>query len=85
MDADHDDVVATLNIIRLAVNQKLREERMVAIMEDARLIQNSILPRHIPQPGDFEIAARTVAAEVVGGDFSYSPGKGYCPLFPESG
>jgi len=69
LDADHDDVVATLNIIRLAVNQKLREERMVAIMEDARLIQNSILPRHIPQPGDFEIAARSVAAEVVGGDF----------------
>ncbi len=69
LDADHDDVVATLNIIRLAVNQKLREERMVAIIEDARLIQNSILPRHIPQPGDFEIAARSVAAEVVGGDF----------------
>ncbi len=69
LDADHDDVVATLNIIRLAVNQKLREERMVAIMEDARQIQNSILPRHLPQPGDFEIAARAVAAEVVGGDF----------------
>jgi sigma-B regulation protein RsbU (phosphoserine phosphatase) len=66
---DHENVVATLNIIRLAINQKLREERMVAIMEDARLIQNSILPRHLPQPGDFEIAARTVAAEIVGGDF----------------
>ena len=69
LDADHDDLVATLNIIRLAVNQKLREERMVAIMEEARLIQNSILPRHIPQPGDFEIAARSVTAEIVGGDF----------------
>jgi len=66
---DHEPLVATLNIIRLAVNQKLREERMVEIMEDARQIQNSILPRHLPQPGDFEIAARTVAAEIVGGDF----------------
>ena len=66
---DHETVVATLNIIRLAVNQKLREERVVAIMEDARQIQNSILPRHLPQPGDFRIAARSVAAEVVGGDF----------------
>ena len=27
------------------------------------------LPRQIPQPGDYEIAARTVAAEIVGGDF----------------
>jgi len=66
---DHENLVATLNIIRLAVNQKLREDRVIAIMEEARQIQNSILPRQIPQPGDFEIAARTVAAEVVGGDF----------------
>jgi len=66
---DHEALVSTLNIIRLAVNQKLREERMVEIMEDARQIQNSILPRHLPQPGDFEIAARSVAAEIVGGDF----------------
>lgn len=66
---DHEELHRTLNIIRLAVNQKLREERMVAIMEDARQIQNSILPRHLPKPGDFEIAARSVAAEIVGGDF----------------
>ncbi|HSO22556.1 MAG TPA: PP2C family protein-serine/threonine phosphatase [Chondromyces sp.] len=66
---EHENVVATLNIVRLAVNQKLREERMRSIMEDARLIQSSILPRHLPQPGEFQIAARTVAAEIVGGDF----------------
>jgi sigma-B regulation protein RsbU (phosphoserine phosphatase) len=66
---DHEALVATLNIIRLAVNQKLREERVVEIMEDARQIQNSILPRHLPQPGDFGIAARSVAAEIVGGDY----------------
>ena len=65
----HDDLMATLNIIRLAINQKLREERMREIMEEARRIQSSILPRHLPSPGDFEIAARNVAAEVVGGDF----------------
>jgi sigma-B regulation protein RsbU (phosphoserine phosphatase) len=68
-ESDHDGVIAALNIVRLAVNQKLREERMQSIMEEARLIQSSILPRHLPQPGDFEIAARTVAAEIVGGDF----------------
>ena len=68
-NVDDDELHSTLNIIRLAVNQKLREERMVAIMEEARQIQNSILPRHLPKPGDFEIAARSVAAEIVGGDF----------------
>jgi sigma-B regulation protein RsbU (phosphoserine phosphatase) len=66
---DDDALHRTLNIVRLAINQKLREERMVAIMEDARQIQNSILPRHLPSPGDYEIAARSVAAEIVGGDF----------------
>jgi sigma-B regulation protein RsbU (phosphoserine phosphatase) len=70
--AEHDkrdDLMATLNIVRLAINQKLREERMLEIMEDARQIQHSILPRHLPSPGEFEIAARSSAAEIVGGDF----------------
>lgn len=63
------EVISTLNIIRLAVNQKLREERMLEILEEARQIQSSILPRRLPQPGDFQVAARTVPAEIVGGDF----------------
>jgi sigma-B regulation protein RsbU (phosphoserine phosphatase) len=62
-------LVATLNIARLAINQKLREERMREIMEEARQIQLSILPHHLPRTGEFEIAARSVAAEIVGGDF----------------
>ncbi|MGD9252643.1 MAG: PP2C family protein-serine/threonine phosphatase [Holophagae bacterium] len=69
LGGERESLESTLNIIRLAINQKLREERVKEIMEEARQIQNSILPRHLPQPGDFEIAARTVAAEVVGGDF----------------
>lgn len=64
-----DDVIATLNIIRLAVNQKLREERVMEIMEESRQIQASILPRHLPRPGEYEISARSIAAEVVGGDY----------------
>jgi sigma-B regulation protein RsbU (phosphoserine phosphatase) len=64
-----DDLIATLNIIRLAINQKLRDDRMREVMEEARRIQSSILPRHLPNTGDFEIAARSVTAEIVGGDF----------------
>ncbi|NOZ93327.1 MAG: PP2C family protein-serine/threonine phosphatase [Acidobacteria bacterium] len=66
---DPDDLLATLNIVRLAVNQKLREERMLEILEEARRIQTSILPRRIPEYGDFELAARSIPAEIVGGDF----------------
>ena len=67
--ADRDGLVAALNIVRLAINQKLRERRMTEIIEEARRIQVSILPRTLPRPGDAILAARTAAAEVVGGDF----------------
>jgi len=66
---DHGDLISTLNIVRLAINQKVREERMQEILEETRQIQLSILPKHLPSPGDFRIAARNVPAEIVGGDF----------------
>ena len=64
-----EDLVAALNIVRFAINQKLREERMMEILEEARRIQGSILPHRTPVYGDFRLAARSIPAEVVGGDF----------------
>lgn len=72
------DLRASLNIIRLAINQKLRQERFEAIMEDARLIQSSILPKRIPDYRDFDMAGDSRPAEAVGGDF-YD----FIPLGPE--
>lgn len=63
------DLVSTLNIVRLAISQQLREERMAAVLEDARKIQSSILPVRMDAPGPFRVAARSRPAEVVGGDF----------------
>jgi sigma-B regulation protein RsbU (phosphoserine phosphatase) len=68
-DPENDELMSTLNIVRMAIDQKLREERMLAIMEDVRQIQHSILPRHLPDPGGYEVAARSLSAEIVGGDF----------------
>ncbi len=68
-ETNKEDLLATLNIVRLAINQKLREEAMLEVLEESRRIQNSILPRRIPSYGDFDLAARTVPAEIVGGDF----------------
>ena len=67
--ADPEQVLPALNLFRLAINQKVREERMAALLEDARRIQTSILPRRTPEYGDFRVAARSVPAEIVGGDF----------------
>jgi len=66
---DLEELLAALNLFRLAVNQKLREERMEALLDDARRIQQSILPRRLPRYGDIEVGARTMPAEIVGGDF----------------
>ena len=64
-----DDLMASLGILRHAVDQKLREERFVSVLNEARQIQMSLLPRRSPRRGEFEIAGYTVPAEIVGGDF----------------
>jgi serine phosphatase RsbU (regulator of sigma subunit) len=73
-----EDLRSSLNIVRLAINQKLRQERFEEILQDARNIQSSILPKRTPQYGDFEIAGDSRPADVVGGDF-YD----YIPVTPE--
>jgi hypothetical protein len=67
--AQSDDLMASLGIIRHAVDQKLRQERFVSVLNEARQIQMSILPRRSPRRGEFDIAGFTVPAEIVGGDF----------------
>jgi phosphoserine phosphatase RsbU/P len=67
--AHAEDLMASLGILRHAVDQKLREERFVSVLNEARQIQMSILPRRSPRRGEFEIAGYTVPAEIVGGDF----------------
>jgi serine phosphatase RsbU (regulator of sigma subunit) len=73
-----EDLQSSLNIVRLAVNQKLRQERFEEILEDARRIQSSILPKRTPHYGDFDIAGDSRPTELVGGDF-YD----YIPVTPE--
>ena len=64
-----EDLQSSLNIVRLAINQKLRQERFEEILQDARRIQSSILPKRTPRYADFDIAGDSRPAEVVGGDF----------------
>ena len=66
---DREDILFSLGIVRHAVNQKLRRERMEGIFEEARKIQSSILPRRAPTYGDFDMYGRSEPMEQVGGDF----------------
>jgi sigma-B regulation protein RsbU (phosphoserine phosphatase) len=66
---DRDDVLYSLGVIRHAINQKLRQERMAEVFSQARKIQASILPKRMPVYGAFDFAGRTQPMEEVGGDF----------------
>lgn len=68
-DRDREDVLISLSILRSALNQKLRQERMEGALREARRIQTSILPRRIPRLEAFDIACHTESMELVGGDF----------------
>jgi len=67
--APEDDLVASLGILRLAVDQKLRQDRYVTALQEARRIQMSILPKRALRKGELEIAGYTTPAELVGGDY----------------
>jgi len=64
-----DDLVVSLGILRLAVDQKLREGRYVSALQEARRIQMSLLPKRALRRGSIEVAGFTTPAELVGGDY----------------
>jgi sigma-B regulation protein RsbU (phosphoserine phosphatase) len=74
-----DDLLVSLGIIRTVLDSKVRSERLESLLEEARRIQQSILPRSLPEIGDYEVWAVSEPAEAVGGDF-YD----FIPLTPDS-
>jgi sigma-B regulation protein RsbU (phosphoserine phosphatase) len=64
-----DDLLVSLGIIRTVLDSKVKSERLEGLLEEARRIQQSILPRAFPEVGDYEVWATTEPAEAVGGDF----------------
>ncbi|MCP4292513.1 MAG: PP2C family protein-serine/threonine phosphatase [bacterium] len=63
-----DDLRVLLETLRASVGMKLREQALASQMEQARTIQQSLLPAHMPSFEGYDIAARSVPAEEVGGD-----------------
>jgi sigma-B regulation protein RsbU (phosphoserine phosphatase) len=64
-----DDVLFSLGMLRHSINQRLRQERMSEVFEQARRIQSSILPKRVPVYGRFDLFGQTRPMEKVGGDF----------------
>ena len=64
-----EEVEFYLNAVRAQLNFQLHSEAMKNDMQQAALIQQSLLPSSPPDIGGYEIAGRSYPAEVVGGDF----------------
>lgn len=64
-----EDILFSLNLIRYAINQRIRTQWYESLIVEAQRIQQSILPSRIPQYAGYDIWGRTVAAEDVSGDF----------------
>ena len=63
----NEEVIA-LEAVRLALNQRLVESSFTGIVQQAAAIQRSLLPDPLPLLPGFDLAARSVPAESVGGD-----------------
>jgi sigma-B regulation protein RsbU (phosphoserine phosphatase) len=71
---DRERLLYLLSAVQHVVTQKLRQSRLYDIMEEARLIQLSLLPKAAPAFHGYQLHGRSVAAEAVGGDlFDFVP------------
>ncbi len=63
-----DELHLILQTIRTSVGLKLRQGNLESKIRQARQIQQSLLPRCMPELPGFEFAAESIPAEEVGGD-----------------
>ncbi len=64
-----EDLLLSLGIIRTVLDSKVKSDRLEGLLHDARRIQQSILPKSVPQVAEYDVFGATNPAEIVGGDF----------------
>jgi serine phosphatase RsbU (regulator of sigma subunit) len=65
---DREKTLYFLSAIQHVIGQKIRQQRLQSVMEEARQIQMSLLPKAPPNFATFDIHGRMVPAETLGGD-----------------
>ncbi|HXI04144.1 MAG TPA: PP2C family protein-serine/threonine phosphatase [Candidatus Saccharimonadales bacterium] len=67
-----EQILYSLSAVRHVINARLRQEKMAGIMNEARLIQESLLPKGPPEFRGYDIHGQSRPTEIVGGDlFDY--------------
>ena len=71
-EINEDHILYSLNAVRHVINLKLRQQHFAGIMEEARVIQEGLLPAGPPRFEGYDIDGRSQPTEIVGGDaFDY--------------
>jgi phosphoserine phosphatase RsbU/P len=69
-----ESVLYSLSAVRHVVNLKLEQEKMTGVMEESRIIQESLLPSSPPVFEGYDIDGLSRPTDIVGGDlFDYLP------------
>jgi sigma-B regulation protein RsbU (phosphoserine phosphatase) len=69
-----ENILYSLSAVRHVVNLKLAQQELEGVLQEARTIQESLLPAGPPVFPGFDIAGRSRPTEIVGGDlFDYLP------------
>lgn len=69
-----EQVLYSLSAVRHVINLKLEQRKLAGIIEEARIIQESLLPPESPVFEGYEMHGRSLPAEIVGGDlYDYLP------------
>lgn len=63
-----DRILYSLSAVRHVIHLKLEQQWLAGLLEDARIIQESLLPATPPAFPGYDIAGRSRPAETVGGD-----------------
>jgi phosphoserine phosphatase RsbU/P len=67
-EIQEEQILYSLSAVRHVINLKLQQSKMAGIIEEARIIQESLLPSASPQFAGYDIHGHSRPAEVVGGD-----------------
>jgi phosphoserine phosphatase RsbU/P len=73
-EINEEQLLYSLSAVRHVINMKLQQGKLAGIIEEARIIQESLLPSVSPQFAGYEVHGDSRPAEVVGGDlYDYLP------------
>jgi len=65
---EREEIELSLNTVRKLLNYRISTEHFKNYIHQAVLIQQSLLPTKLPEIEGFDLAARSIATEIVGGD-----------------